>query len=310
MTSRRCCCGDGGCPCGSFSFDFEVYQQGGTGGTERSVQTKANICEMAQDVDDEGTSVSRLIGDVTFVCTVLDGFQFNSGNAQYDPNMDMNGAVGYRWERPPNYTLGRCDPDPIECCQYCESERVLDWVVQNDQSAVTGGSVSVYPSLPSDLQSCFPALPVTPANGIYRVVRLILYIDAERALRETITNTSYNGGACSPDSVTTGNFGSVPPGYLHVGFVWDTSAICVEGDFVGAFGWNFGTGECVAAYPYDNDSCTTVVSDRFCSLLATGCEECCEGSGNSLDFVKSYERVNEACSFDSADANATNWATT
>jgi len=307
---RRCCCGDGGCPCGSFSFDFEVYQQGGIGGTERSVQTKASICSMLYDVDDEGTSVSRLIGDVTFVCTTLEGFQYDSGNAQYDPNMDMNGAVGYRWERPPTYTLGRCDPDPIECCQYCETERVLDWVVQNDQSSVTGGSVSVYSSLPSDLQSCFPALPVTPANGIYRVVKLILYVDAERALRETITNTSYNGGSCPPDSVTTGNFGNVPPGYLYVGFVWDTSGMCVEGDFVGAFGWDFGTGACVAAYPYDNDACSTVVTDYSCSLLAEGCEECCEGSQNSIDYLKSYERVSEACFFNSADANATNWTTT
>jgi hypothetical protein len=305
MSNRlKCCCGTAGCECSTFSFDFETYAQTGVGGTHRSTQKRSNVCSMLPELDNEGTGVQRIVGDVTFICTTLNGWQFSSGNAQYDPNMDMNGATGYQWIRPPTYTLGRCSDVG---CLACDADILDDWLVQNDNSSVSTGSVATYVTLPTALQTCFPSLPSTPTNGLYRVVQLILYGEADRASRRTQTNTSYNGGSCPADSTTTGSYSAITPFYIYVGFIWDTSSICTEGNLVGTFRWNPKTGNCSDAFPYDNDSCTSSTTAYYCSASPSDLTCCVGPSGTSYN---TFDQTIEACFFDSAGADASNWSTT
>lgn len=304
MSNRlKCCCGDSGCLCNSFSFDFEVMKQAGTGGTARAQQLKSNICNMLDDIDDDGTSINRIVGSVTFTCTSLNGWVFDTGTAQYDPNIDYGGAVGYRWERPPTYTLGRCTDVG---CQTCDSERVLSWVITNDTTGVTAGTVSTYTSLPAVMTGCFPSLPSTPTNGLYRIVWLTLYASADRALREFIDNTPYNGGSCPADSDTTGSASAISPFYLYVGFIWDTTDICTEGTLVGTFEWDGLKFGCDLAYPYDNDACSSSTTTFTCTPGPSAV--CCSGTTGVPE--DTYDYVQNACFFDFRDADADNWSTT
>lgn len=304
MSRRRCCCGDStGCPCNTFSFDFEVLRQAGVGGTERSVQILANVCDMLNDLDDEGTSITRLVGTATFACTVLDGWQYSTGTAQYDPNVDMNGAVGYRWSRPPSYTLGRCTD---EACQTCDSEIVWSWTVTNDTSSINLGLVATYATMPGVLAKCFPTLPSTPVNGIYRVVWLSLTASADRASRRVETNTPYNGGSCPPNSDTTSAASSIGNIPVHVGFLWDAASICDAGTLVGTFEWDGVTTGCTTGYPFDNDNCTTTTTTQYCTPGPAAI--CCSGTAGVPE--PKFDWVTEACFFDFRDADATNWTTT
>ena len=258
---------------------------------------------MLEDVDDDGTSINRILGSVSFVCTALNGWQFDTGTAQYDPNIDFGGATGFRWERTPSFPLGRCTD---EGCVICDSERVLSWVVSNDTSDVTSGTVSVYTSLPSVLSGCFPSLPTTPTSGVYRVVWLSLYGSADRAQREVIQYTPYGGASCPADSDTTGSVSSITPFNIYVGFIWDASTICDEGTLVGAFEWDGLKFGCDVAYPFDNDACSSTTTTYTCTPGPSSI--CCTGpTGIPQD---KFDYTNTACLFDFRDANASNWATT
>jgi hypothetical protein len=292
----RCCCGEGPvCPCSSFSFNFESMTQKGQGGTDRSVQVAPDICNMINDFDSYGLELKRLIGSATFVCTPQ-GWVFDSGTAEYQPNADMDGSglLGHAWSRPPIYSLNRCT-DP--CCVTCDTQIVTKWLVTNDQSSVVGGNAYAAASLSASLQACFPSLPVSPPSGIYRIVYLTLSGLATVQSEQTSTFFSWNGATCPGTSVTTGSPTVIPQFNKHVGFIWDTPSMCVEGEFVGAFAFDPVDGTCTGAFPVDNDFCVTTTTQRFCDGAA-----CCCSSGAHI-----YDRVSEGCLFDSGDAYASNF---
>lgn len=304
MTSRRCCCDSGGCPCGSFSFDFEVARVGGFGGTERAIQKLSNVCSMLNEVDLEGTSVMRIVGTATFVCTQF-GWAFDSGTAEYDPNLDLgDGNTGYFYSRPPVYSLGRCTD---EGCVVCDATIVRSWTVTNDNTFVQLGAVSTVSSMPSWLAPCFPSETSTPANGVYRIVWLGLQADADRASREVWTNSPYPSGECPPDTDTTGSATAITPTNIYVGFLWDCLGICDEGTFVGAFSWN-GTDllSCTGSYPYDSSASFPTTQDYFCT---PGPSAICCGGEEGVP-INHFSMNAEGVLFDYGDATAANWTTT